>query len=140
MKRTRILILSAIVLLAGVFLFLSWQNSSALQAVSIRIKDGVKEHTDHTILGLGAEHRLPDYKVQLRISRKLMSIDLGTKLNVSATNWLEYPVNDLIPVRQLQEIIIVEDDKVENDLLERIQLTGETMEGEIGRASCRERV
>jgi hypothetical protein len=133
MKRTRLIIGAALIFLCAVFLVLSWHNSIALTSVSIHLKEGVKEHMDHTLLTLGAEHRLPDYKVQLRVSRKFLARDLGTKLNTSATNWLEYPVTDHVPFRQVQEVVIIEDDKVENDLLERMQVTGTEMQGAIFR-------
>jgi hypothetical protein len=129
MKRIRLLLVLSVVLLAGLFLVLSWQNSLALTAVSIRIKDGMKEHTDHTVLGFGAEHHLPDYKVKLRVSRRLLAIDLGTRLNTSATNWVEYSVNELIPVRHVQELMVIEDDRAEDDVLDRVQGTGLEREG-----------
>ena len=121
MNRIRLIAGLSAVLLAGLFLILSWSNSLVVTAVAIRVKDGVKEHTDHTVLGFGAEHHLPDYRVKLHVSRRFLAIDLGTKLNTSATNWLTYPVNDVVPIRRLQEVIIIEDDKVENDVLDRIQ-------------------
>jgi hypothetical protein len=128
-SRTRIILLVSIALLAALFLSLAWRNSVALTSVSIRVKDGVKEHMDHTLLGLGAEHRLPDYKVQLRINHRMFPANLGTKLNTSATNWLHYAVNDLVPLRTVQEVVIVEEDKMENDVLERIQVTDREIEG-----------
>lgn len=133
MNRFRPIIILAVVLLAALFLALSWKNSAVITGVSIRIKEGVHEHTDHKLLSIGAEHHLPDYKVKIRVNRRFLNIDLGTKLNTSATNWLDYPVNDIVPARNLQEIIIVEDDKVESDMLDRIQ-AGEPLEGSSFRA------
>lgn len=121
MHRIRIIAGIAIVLLAALFLVLSWNNALVVTAVSIRIKDGVKEHTDHTLLGIGAEHHPPDYRVKLHVSRRFLAMDLGTKMNTSATNWLVYPVNDVVPLRRVQELVIIEDDKLENDILDRIQ-------------------
>jgi hypothetical protein len=128
MNKLRPILIAAVVLLAALFLGLSWKNSAVITGVSIRIKEGVREHTDHKLLGIGAEHHLPDYRVKIRVNRRFLNIDLGTKLNTSATNWLDYPVNDIVPARNLQEIIIVEDDKVESDMLDRIQ-AGELLEG-----------
>ena len=129
MQRLRILAVVAVVVFAGLFFVLSWGNSLVVKSVAIRIKDGVKEHTDHKVFGFGAEHHLPDYRVKLHVSRRFLTIDLGTKLNASATNWLAYPVNDIVPIRRLQEVIIIEDDKVENDLLDRIQGSDPEMAG-----------
>jgi hypothetical protein len=81
MNRFRPILILAVLLLAALFLTLSWKNSAVVTGVSIRIKEGVREHTDHTLLGFGAEHHLPDYKVKIRVSRRFLNIDLGTKLN-----------------------------------------------------------
>jgi hypothetical protein len=129
MNHLRLILILAVVLLAALFLALSWKNSAVVTVVSIRIKEGVREHTDHTLMGFGAEHHLPDYKVKIRVNRRFLNIDLGTKLNTSATNWLDYPVNDIVPARNLQEIMVIEEDKVESDMLDRIQVAGETLEG-----------
>lgn len=129
MYRFRVIAGIGIILFAGLFLVLSWTNALVITSVSIRIKDGVKEHTDHTLLGIGVEHQLPDYRVKLHLSRRFLATDLGTKLNTSATNWLVYPINDIVPLRQFQELIIIEDDKLENDILDRIQGAGLEMTG-----------
>jgi hypothetical protein len=129
LKRTKLILIIVIVLLVALFAVGSWQNSVAIQSLSIRVNQGVAEHMDHTLLGFGAEHRLPDYKVKLRVSRKLLAYDLGTKLNTSATNWIQFPVNAKVPFRQAQEIIIIEDDTVENDVLERLHVTGVELRG-----------
>jgi hypothetical protein len=123
-RYVRIIIAIAIAALAVVFLALSYKNSAVVEAVSIHLKDGVTERRDPTVLGLGREHSLPDYRVKLHVSRRLLSVDLGTRLNTSATNWIEFPVKDMVPLRQLKEILIIEDDKVANDLLDRIAVSG----------------
>lgn len=129
MRRFRLIIIVVVVLLAALFLGLSWKNALVVKSVAFQVKADVREHTDHTLLGLGAAHHLPDYRVKLRVSRRFLDLDLGTKLNTSATNWLEYPVNDIVPLRRVQEVIIIEDDKMENDILERIQGASPEMEG-----------
>ncbi len=129
MKRFRPILFALVGIFTLTFLLLSWKNSLVVTSVSIKVKEGVKEHTDHTLLGIGAESHLPDYKVKLRVNRKLLAIDLGTKLNTSATNWISFSVAETAPVRNLQEIIIIEDDKVESDTLDRIQPTGESFDG-----------
>ena len=117
------------VLFSIVFLFFSWKNSLVITGISIRVKAGVAEHFDHVLVGFGSENRLPDYKIKLRVNGKIMAIDLGTKLNTSATNWVDFSVNDIVPVRKLQEVLVIEDDKVANDTLDRIQPSGESFEG-----------
>lgn len=121
--------MAAIILLAGLFIVLSWRNSLMLQSVSICIKEGVKENFEPPALGFNAPHQLPDYRVKLKLSGKFLAVDLGTKLDTSATNWLEYPVSDVVPVRRLQEVIVIEEDKLASDILERVQGSGPEMEG-----------
>lgn len=129
MKRLRPILFVIIGLLALIFLFLSWKNSLVVTGVSIQVKAGVREHYDHSALGIGAEHRLPDYKIKLRVNRKFLAIDLGTKLNTSATNWIDFSIAEIVPIRHLQEILIIEDDKIESDTLDRIQPTGDAFDG-----------
>lgn len=129
MKYARIIIALAISALAVTFIVLSFRNSAVVEGVAIRLKEGATERRDPTVLGLGREHALPDYRIKLHVSRRLLGVDLGTRLNTSATNWIEFPVKDIVPVRHLQEVLIIEDDKVENDLLERLAVTGVLMTG-----------
>jgi hypothetical protein len=130
MRYTRAALVLVTAILATIFLILSWQNSLAVRSVSIRIREGHREHMDHSLPGIGREHRLPDYKVKLRVSRRLLAIDLGTRLDTSATNWLDFAVSDVVPARHVQEVIIIEDDKVENDPLDRIQGNALEQEGQ----------
>lgn len=129
MHRVRLILLLLLVGFVAVFLVLSWKNAVAVESISIRVKEGQREHLDHSLLKLGADQKLPDYNVKLRVTRRLLALNLGTRLNTSATNWLEFAVNERIPARDLQEIIISEDDTVENDELDRIQVRGEVWEG-----------
>ena len=127
-----------IVLITGALLFalltisffaLSYQNSLIVTAVSIKLKQGEKEPMDPVVLGVGKSHELPDYKIKLRTNDRFLNIDLGTKLDTSAVNWLEFPVNEMLPRHQIQEIMILEDDTISNDLLDRIQVSGEAGQG-----------
>jgi len=67
--------------------------------------------------------------LKLHVSRRFLSADLGARLDTSATNWIEFPVKDSVPFRHVQEIVIVEDDKLANDLLERLPVTGPEITG-----------
>ena len=129
MQQARPYILLGAALLAIAFLAAAWGNSLAVTGVAIRVKEGVPEHNDHSIGMIGAQDRLPDYKVKLRLSRRWLALDLGTRLNTSATNWVEFPLQEPVPVRTVQEIIIIEDDKIENDTLDRIGAPGLESEG-----------
>jgi hypothetical protein len=92
-------------------------------------REGVTERRDHSVLGYGAEHALPDYRVKLLVAGKFLRRDLGTVLNRSATNWIEFPVRDMIWLKALQEIGVSENDRVEDDLLENLLVNGRTGAG-----------
>lgn len=117
------------VALAALFVFLSFRNSTVVTSVAIRLKDGVQEHKDPAPLGVGKEHQLPDYRVKLHVTRRFLNIDLGVQLNTSATNWIEFLVKDAVPLQHLQEVLIIEDDKVVNDVLDRLHVNGDRAEG-----------
>jgi hypothetical protein len=130
MKYLKLLALPlAVVILAALFIVMSILNSDIVTEVSIRIREGGKEKLDFTLLGLGKQHALPDYKVKLNAKKRFLAIDLGTKLDTSAKDWITWPVHDVIPLRQLQEVIIIDDDKLANDLVDRIQITGPSSVG-----------
>lgn len=128
-KHIRIYLIGAIAALVVLFGVFSFQNSTIVSSVAIQLNEGAREHRDPTILGLGKEHQLPDYRVKLHVTKRFLNIDLGTKLNTSATNWLEYPVKDIVPLRHVQEVLIIEDDKVVSDILERFQIVDQTALG-----------
>jgi len=128
-RHRRIILISAIGALVVLFGAFSFRNSTIVTGVAIRLNEGAREHRDPTILGLGKEHQLPDYRVKLHVTKRFLKIDLGTKLNTSATNWLEYPVKDIVPLRHVQEVLIIEDDKMASDILERFQIVDQTAVG-----------
>ena len=116
-------------LLLVIGLFVAFQNSLVVTRVSIKLLPGIKEHRDHSLGKLGKEHELPDYRVKLNVHRRLSNIDLGTRLNTSAVDWLDFPVSDRVYVRRLQEIIIIEDDKLMNDVLDRFPIASSEARG-----------
>jgi hypothetical protein len=122
-KIVRYTTLGLALLLIAVLLFGSFSNSEVVTAVRIKLKAGQTEPQDKTfaIIGLGKEHSLPDYRVKLAVQGAFLKIDLGTKTDTSAAGGLEFPVQEVVPVRKLQEIVILECDTVEDDELERFQ-------------------
>lgn len=111
------------ILLLIIGLIVAYQNSLVVTGVSIKLIPGTKEHRDHSFGKLGQKQELPDYRVKLNVHRRLSNIDLGTRLNVSAADWIDFPVSDRVYVRRLQEVIIIDDDKVENDILDRFPVS-----------------
>jgi hypothetical protein len=82
----RVMALVALVALIILFCALSFQNSLVVSAVAIKLREGVKETLDPAVFNLAREHQLPDYRVKLHVQRKLLNVDLGTRLDTSATN------------------------------------------------------
>src|SRR5688572_669582 len=103
--------------LSVAFVVGSYLNATAITEVRLRLKPGAEEPGDHHILGLGDQDKLPDYMVRIRTPGGWEQV--GTKLNTSAAQWLSFPVTDSLPVRHALELQLVEDDKVENDVLEQ---------------------
>ena len=129
MKNKSYLCTAAGILLLVLGLFVAFQNSLVVTGVSIKLIAGIKEHRDHSFGKIGKEHELPDYRVKLNLHRSLSNIDLGTRLNVSAAEWIDFPVSHRVYVRRLQEIIVIEDDKVENDILDRFPVSSNNARG-----------
>lgn len=123
-KVVRNVLLGLALLLIAVFLYGSFANSTVVTAVRIKLKAGAAEPQDKTfaMLGsLGKDHVLPDYRVKLVVQGDFLKTDLGTKPDTSAANGLEFPVSEVVPLKKLQEVVILEADKVEDDVLDRVQ-------------------
>lgn len=96
-------------------------NASVVTGVTVSfVGDASRsdEPTDMTLNPL-SEERLPDYRVDLVVDGETRK--LGTMPNRSAVDGLEFRVAGEYPVRQLQEIVLMEDDPVKNDVLVRVQ-------------------
>lgn len=129
MKNNGYLYSIAGIVLLVIGLVVAFQNSLVVTSVSIRLIPGTKEHRDVSLGNFGKDHQLPDYRVKLNVHRRFSNIDLGTHLNVSAAEWLEFPVSERVYVRRLQEIIVIEDDNVQNDVLDRFPISSSAARG-----------
>lgn len=109
------------------FIALSAMNSQGITAIKIKLKDGVEEVRDRTLLGVDNTRALPDYQLKLNTSDGWK--ELGTKRNTSAVQWLEYPVKQATPLRSAIELQIIEDDRIKYDVLEQVQIPGESFSG-----------
>lgn len=117
-------LLGLALLLIAVFLYGSFANSQVVTAVRIKLKPGQAEPKEKSLalLGsLGKEHALPDYSVKLVVQGHFLKTDLGIKPDMSAANGLEFPVSAVVPLNKLQEVVILEADKVKDDELDRVQ-------------------
>ncbi|MEK7485886.1 MAG: hypothetical protein AABZ60_16310 [Planctomycetota bacterium] len=124
MKQGKKILIILVILLVIVFFIVGFMNSKILSEIRIKIKPEVKEKSDMT---LNQEEKLLDYK--LKVISQGKGYLLGTKINTSAQEWLIFPVKELIPWNKAQEIHIIEEDPIKNDLLDKIQITGENSSG-----------
>jgi hypothetical protein len=118
-----------LVLLVAVFALGCLTNADAITQVRMRLLDGKQEPSDHHLLGIGDEDRLPDYSLRIRAGNQWNQV--GTRLNTSAKQWLSFPLAEGIPVRRAFEVQVVEDDKLENDILEQLPISGTQFAGDM---------
>jgi hypothetical protein len=102
-------------------------NAESISTIEVRLKPGVQEPGDHHLLGIGNEDKLPDYSLSVRTRRGWELI--GTRLNTSAVDGLTFPVKNGTSLRSAAELRLVEDDKVENDVLELLPVSGTKLSG-----------
>ena len=112
------------ILNACIAAFVAWAivgillNSKELSSVSVTLlPDGV-EHTDKTVLGVGKGDEAADYQLRLR-SKKDGWIDLGTFANTPIGTGLTFTPSESIPMRTIQEVMLLDEDKMESDVLDQ---------------------
>jgi hypothetical protein len=110
-------------LLVLVFVVLSAMHAKSVTAIDIKVKDPATEYRDKSLLGLGKDNVLPDYKLKLRTTDGGWT-GLGVKPNQTAAQWLSFPVRDNVPLRSALEIELYDSDKFNSDLLDRVQIGG----------------
>jgi hypothetical protein len=118
---------AVLILLVALFVAGGLANSNAITQVRVQLLPGKEESNDHHLLGIGDGDKLPDYTVRIRTNDRWMQI--GTQLNTSAADGLNFPLAESLPVRQALEIQLVEDDKLENDILEQLPINGTKLTG-----------
>lgn len=127
-KKARKIGFLSIIAFCAVFLVIAGLNSDTIISVKVTLNKGVKEVKDHSLLGIGKAHAKPDYRLKIRMDRKM--IDCGTMLNTSAVDGITFPVKAMVPIKKASEILLIEDDKLENDLLERVLIDGTIIDGQ----------
>lgn len=70
------------------------------------------------MLGVGKSDEPADYQLKLR-SKKEGWIDLGTFANTPIGNGLTFTPSDSIPLRTIQEVRLLDHDKIESDVLDQ---------------------
>jgi hypothetical protein len=123
----RIVAGALLILLFSAFVLGCLLNAEAIKEVRVRLKPGAEEPGDHHLLGIGDRDKLPDYSLRIRTRNRWAAA--GTQLNTTAANWLVFPVKAALPLRHALELQLVEEDKLENDVLEQLPLTAMTITG-----------
>lgn len=117
-------------LLVLLFIGLSAFNAESIDSVSIKLKSGVEEVHDKTLpLMNKPNEKLPDYKLLYLEDEQWKTI--GTTLNTSAQNWIEYSVSDPPNLVLVQALRVIEEDKAFDDVLEEVQVSETQIEGEM---------
>jgi len=114
----------ALLVLTLTFVLFAAMNAQSISSIDIKIIEPSTEYRDKSVLGFGKKEVLPDYRVKLRTTSNRW-IELGIKPNRSAVEWLTFPVKDNLPLRNAQEIQLFDADKLEDDLLDRVQIGSE---------------
>ena len=126
MRRTLSLVLIVLVLvLAFALVAGAVLNSERLDTVTVRFQGPGEEVRDARLPGADPEDALPDYR--LDIVHTEGRFRAGTWPNQSAAEGLVFTVAEDIPLRQVQELVLVEDDRLKDDPLVRVQHTDQTM-------------
>jgi hypothetical protein len=102
-------------------------NATAITEVRMRLKPGAEEPGDHHLLGIGDQDKLPDYRLSIRTKDGWEQV--GTRMNTSAAGWMSFPIVNGLPARRALELQLVEDDKLENDVLEQLPMIGTAFSG-----------
>lgn len=103
-------------------------NSKELSSVSVSLLPSGVEHKDKTLLGVGKDDEAADYQLKLR-SRTEGWIDLGTFVNTPIGDGLTFTPSESIPLRTIQEVRLLDQDKVESDVLDQGPLVKGTYQG-----------
>jgi len=127
MKRKKLTLTAASVVgvLALVFLVLSAINSEGIDSVTVTFVGPGDEVRDNVVLGIGKEDERPDYRLDIVHGQGRHRC--GTVLNRSAAEGITFTVADDISISRVQELVLVEDDKLQDDTVARVQPSGETI-------------
>lgn len=96
-------------------------NGEKLDAVSVRHVGPGEEPKDPSAFGIGKETAAPDYRLDVVYSRE--KFKSGVVLDTSASAAIRFVVSEDVPVTRVKELVLVEVDKVNDDVLTRAQFT-----------------
>ena len=120
-------VLAALILVVVVVsIALSFFNSQAISSITVTALHEGKEPRDATLMGVGKEQSLPDYRLEV-IDRNDAAFDLGTIPNQSAVAGLTWKCKETIPRHIAVAVRLIDADPLEPDIVEKVAITEPTM-------------
>lgn len=101
-------------------------NGQTLEAVNVTLLEGAEEPTDGGVAGIGASP--PDYRLDVKAGNKWLQS--GVFKDTPVGDGLRFQVPGPPPYGACVGLRLVEDDKVNNDVLEELGINGEAFEGD----------
>lgn len=103
-------------------------NSTSLTSITVTLKAGGVEHKDPSVMGIGKDETNPDYRLKIRVDDQW--IDLGTFSNRKIGNGITFPLKTHVPERRIAEVLLLDNDKIEDDVLEQQPIIGQSVVGD----------
>lgn len=111
-----------------IMLAICYAKSNAIESVSVQVLDPEKEYRDPSIGTIGAHDKLPDYRLSI-IDTDGRTHPLGTHVNTSAAEPLTWVLQEPYALINASSLRLVDEDKLESDVLEEVQITGTEVTG-----------
>lgn len=105
---------------------LAASRSTGLTRVTVTALDRDAEPRDHNIPFFKQKEALPDYQLFV-VPRDGWRINLGTQLDRSAADGLEWSLSTPVSVSDIATVRLEDDDKLVSDAIAEVQITGESV-------------
>lgn len=103
-------------------------NAGRAVGATVRLVEGAAEPADPSVLGVGRGSAAPDYRLDLRVGGDW--IDCGTFPDTPVGEGLHFRIPGRVALDDVEELRLVEVDRVSDDVLERVSVGGRTAVGE----------
>jgi len=124
MPKIKTLFRAVALVIVVVTLLGAWDNSRGLAFVTVTPIEGILEPKD---VGFG-DATLPDYQLRVEVAGSWETI--GEREDTSAIGGLQFEVVERIDVKRITQIELSENDKLDDDLLERCEVQGLEIRGQ----------
>ncbi|MCI5211300.1 MAG: hypothetical protein D3910_21520, partial [Candidatus Electrothrix sp. ATG2] len=104
-------------------------GSEAIETMTVSYIGEGKEHSDKYIPGINREERAPDYGIRVRTHNGWKTIGVKQNTFIGDKNITFHP-SGIFPVRLVYEIEIFDQDKIENDILDRVPFSQGIINGQ----------